>query len=386
LSLERLLREEIIMKRNSIIIFGLGELGGYTLEFLARVPNIPKIVAVDVREDWGVRKTNGAIVGASQFGLYPDIHFVNLDIFDVDKTTKLLKEVEPTIVFNAMVLQSWWVITKLPSEAHKAIDEAQFGPWFPMQFVPAYKLMQAVKRSGINTHVLNAGYPDLVNPALGKIGLAPTTGIGNIDNTLSQSRLVISKMFKVPLRSVTVYMVLHHFVNFYMTRYGSNGGAPFYLKVLIDDKERKINQEEFLANLTTMGKRPVGIANNPVVASSACKIIMGILLDTKELGHAPGPNGLPGGYPIKLSSEGVEVFVPEGLTLEKAIRINEEGQAFDGVESIEDDGSVVITDKSAEIFKKLLDFDCKVYKVEEVESKAKELDEKYREWAKAQKQ
>jgi len=135
------------MGPNSVLIVGLGELGGYVLEFLARVPNVPKIVAADIREDWGLRKTNSAIAGASQFGLYPDINFFELDAFDIDKTAKIVQQVQPTIIFNSMTLQSWWVISQLPQEAYKAIDEARYGPWYPMHFLPTYKLMQAVKKS-----------------------------------------------------------------------------------------------------------------------------------------------------------------------------------------------------------------------------------------------
>ena len=151
----------------------------------------------------------------------------------------------------------------------------------------------------------------------------------------------------------------------------------------MDDKDvtSKIDRDKFLAEVVTTGRRPGGTHAHPVVASSVCKIILGILFDTKELGHAPGPNGLPGGYPVKLSAGGVEVFLPEGLTLDEAIRINNEGQIFDGVESIEKDGTVVLTDKSAGIFKKLLDFDCKVYTIKDCEAKAKELDEKFKKWA-----
>jgi hypothetical protein len=370
------------MEQNSVMIFGLGELGGYVLEFLARVPNVPKIIATDIREDWGFRKVNSAIAGASQFGLYPDIEFIQLDAFDIDKTAKTLQEVRPTVLYNSVTLQSWWVITQLPQDAYKSIDEARYGPWYPMHFVPTYKLMQAVKKSRIKTHVVNAAFPDLVNPALGKIGMAPTVGIGNIDNLLCSSRIVAAKMFDVPLRTVTIYMVAPHFFSYYVSRFGNAGGAPYYLKVMIDDRDvtPKINRDEFLANVVTIGKRPGSVQANSVVASSVCKIILGILFDTKELGHAPGPNGLPGGYPIKLSADGVEVFLPEDLTLEEAVRINTEGQRFDGVEAIEDDGTVVITKKSADIFKELLDFDCEVYKVEECEDKAKELDEKFKKW------
>jgi hypothetical protein len=118
-----------------------------------------------------------------------------------------------------------------------------------------------------------------------------------------------------------------------------------------------------------------------VVASSVCRIIMGVLFDTKELGHSPGPNNLSRGYPIKLSAKGVEVFLPEDLPLEEAIKINNEAQVFDGVESVEEDGTVMITDQSAAIFKKLLDFDCKSHTVQGCEAKARELDEKFKRWA-----
>src|SRR5512139_3991837 len=77
-------RKEQEMGKPAIMIFGLGELGGYVLEFLARTPNMAKIVTVDVREDWGLRKTNSAIIGAAQANFYPDIEFRQGDIFDVE--------------------------------------------------------------------------------------------------------------------------------------------------------------------------------------------------------------------------------------------------------------------------------------------------------------
>lgn len=376
-------REVGSTSQNSVMIFGLGDLGGYVLEFLARVPNIPKIVTADINEEWGVRKTNSAIAGAFQFGLYPKIEFVQLDAFDIDRTAKVLKEIQPTIIYNSMTVQSWWVITQLPHDAYKAIDEARYAPWYPMHAVPAHKLMQAVKKSGIKTHVVNAAFPDLVNPALHKIGLSPTVGIGNVDNLVCSLRIIAGKMFNASLRAVAIYLVAPHFVSYYATRFGSVGGAPYYLKVMVDDQDvtSKIDRDKFFADVVTVGRRPGGTQGHPVVASSVCRIILGILFDTKELGHAPGPNGLPGGYPVKLSAGGVEVFLPEGLALDEAIRINNEGQIFEGVESVEENGTVVLTDKSASIFRKLLDFDCKVYTIKDCEAKAKELDEKFKKWA-----
>jgi hypothetical protein len=365
------------------MIMGLGDLGGHVLELLARIPHIPPIVTGDINEDWGYRKTNSAIAGASQFGLYPNIEFISVDVFDIAGTARILQDVQPSIIYNSMSLQSWWVITQLPQDAYKAIDEARYAPWYPMHFVPTYKLMQAVKKAGITTHVVNAAFPDVVNPVLQKIGLAPTVGIGNVDNIVCTLKVVAANALQVPLRSVDIFMVAPHFVSYYLARFGTTGGAPYYLKIMVDDRDvtQSIDIDTLFAQAVTVGRRPGGIHAHPVVASSVTKIITGILFDTNELGHAPGPNGLPGGYPIRLSARGVDLFLPEGLTREEAVEINNKAQVYDGVETIEGNGTVVLTDKAAGIFKQLLDFDCKIYSVRDTEVKARELDDKFNKWA-----
>ena len=100
---------------------------------------------------------------------------------------------------------------------------------------------------------------------------------------------------------------------------------------------------------------------------------MAILFDTGEIVHAPGPEGLPGGYPVRLSAEGAEVVLPDGITKEEAIKINEEAQKYDGIEKINEDGTVVCTDHAAQIMKEVFDYDCKELKLDECEGKAKEL-------------
>jgi hypothetical protein len=91
------------------------------------------------------------------------------------------------------------------------------------------------------------------------------------------------------------------------------------------------------------------------------------------LSHAPGPEGLVGGYPVHINKDGAKVFIPEGMTREKAIQINEEAQKWDGIEKIKEDGTVVFTDEAYKTFKDLLGYDCKEMKVEEIEMRAKEL-------------
>lgn len=61
-------------EKEKIMLIGIGELGGIVLEYLSRIPGIPDIVTADSNKDWGFRKTNSAILGASYMGLHPDQH------------------------------------------------------------------------------------------------------------------------------------------------------------------------------------------------------------------------------------------------------------------------------------------------------------------------
>ena len=65
--------------RPSIMLIGLGDLGGHVLEMLVRVPGWRRIITADVNEEWGYRKTNLAAFGAAQLGYYPALEFTGID-------------------------------------------------------------------------------------------------------------------------------------------------------------------------------------------------------------------------------------------------------------------------------------------------------------------
>lgn len=127
--------------------------------------------------------------------------------------------------------------------------------------------------------------------------------------------------------------------------------------------------------------RPAGRHGQFVVAGSCLKNIMAIFNDTKELSHAPGPQGLEGGYPVRLSRKGAEVVLPGGMTLEEARAINLQAQKYDGINDIRDNGDVVITEEAYITFKEVLNVDCKTITVEDSYEQAMELRKKFNEFA-----
>lgn len=368
------------MGEKKVMIIGLGHLGTYALEFLVRTPGIDSIFTAGINREEGLSRTTIAILGAAQMGFYPHVEFFPLDLNNIDEVTSILKRVSPDVILSCVTLQSWWVILEMPSDIYKKLEVvAGLGPWLPMQVTLNYKLMQAVKRAGIKTHVIVASFPDAVCPILGKVGLAPTIGLGNIDNFIPEIRKIVGEKMGIPMRNISVYLIASHALRSTM-KLGMKS-IPYFLKIFAEGKDvtERFDLDQLLFNAVNLMGR---WQSDSKVASSGVKNALAILNNTGEITHSPGPHGLPGGYPVRLSSKGAEVVLPEGIGMEEAIRINEGGQKYDGIEKIEDDGTVICTEEAVKLMKELFGYDCRRIGVGEMEEKAKELSSLYREYVK----
>ena len=373
-------------EKEKIMLVGIGELGGIVLEYLCRIPGICDIITADYNEDWGIRKTNSAILGASYMGLYPSITFHHLDVLDIGKTAEVLREINPVIIYNGTTLQSWWVVNELPPDVNAKLyrEKCGLGPWESMHLALTSKLMKAVEMSGIETCVINTSFPDVTNPSLDRVGLAPTVGIGNMDLIVPYIKKATAEMLNVPMSNVGVEMVAHHYHCYAWCRAGAGSEVPHYLKVFVgreDVTDRLGDRKQFVAELAKRGMRPGGRHGQFVVAGSSVRNIMAILNNTGELTHAPGPQGLEGGYPVRLSRKGAEVVPPKDMTLEDARALMLEAQQYDGIQEIRDNGDVVVTDEAYETFKEMLNVDSRVITIEDSYEQAMELRAKFEEFA-----
>ena len=374
---------------NKVMIVGLGSVGYAVLEILSRNPILSewvKIIGASVTQDKGQRRVNLAVAIAEELGLHPDIEFVNLNLLDVDSTAETLRKFAPDLIFQVAALQHWWLLEYLPEDERRKLAQAEHGPWLPMHITLPYNLMQAINKAGINPCVVNAPFPDVVCPALAQIGMAPTVGIGNLAEVTPLIKMMVSKRLGVPIRDVTVRMVGSHYVSEYIEIEGNTGGAPYYLRIFLNGKDitQKIDPEQQLKregwdDIPKVPEDP--IMYNMLTAAIAVKAIRAILQDTREIVTAPGPNGLPGAYPVRLGRGIVEIVLPDDITLEEAIKINEEGNRLDGIEEIEEDGTIVITDKSHEVMRRVLGHDVKTFNVRDSQMVAGELGRAFRSYA-----
>jgi hypothetical protein len=221
-----------------------------------------------------------------------------------------------------------------------------------------------------------------VGPILDKVGLAPTIGIGNVANPVPAIRSSIAYRLQRPIKDVTVYFFAQHYVSHYLPRFGTTGDAPYYLKAVVDgeDVTAQLNIDEVFADVPTRFRRAGGRDGQILTASSAAAITLAMEADTGDMMHAPSPAGLPGGYPVQVNRNGGRVILPKGLTIEEAVRINEEGQRFDGIDRIDDKGTVHYAEKSVAIMKEMVGYDCSVMKLDESEERSREINQKFGEY------
>jgi hypothetical protein len=288
----------------------------------------------------------------------------------------------PELILTTATLQPWWLPDLLPPEQAAAVWSAGFGVWLPVHMKLTLDLMRALHAAGYAGVTLTAPFPDVINCVLGRLGLAPTCGVGNLDEIVPKVRLLTAERLGVPLEAVRVLLVAHHALEgpAYAEKGPSGETPPFWVRVECDgqDVTERVGAKELVLS-------PYPISPGPAIhfltAGSTVRLVRALLAPDSELLHAPGPHGLPGGYPVIAGNGRIEVAPLPGLALEEAIAINERSHRFDGIERIEPDGTVVFCAENADVLRRELGYECYRLPLDEVGSRAQELVAKFREYA-----
>jgi len=180
----------------------------------------------------------------------------------------------------------------------------------------------------------------------------------------------------VPVRDVVLSFIGSHA----LMAHGSQAGVPFFLKVYSGDRDitekydvNWLTQRQSRSERLEKEREAISTYSNHITAASAVKNILAILNDTNQYTLAPSPEGLIGGYPVRINARGAKAILPKELTLKQATKINEDAERFDGIEKIKADGTIVYTDKTYSAMKEL-GYDCKELPFDDIESRSKELE------------
>jgi hypothetical protein len=366
---------------HTMAVFGSGDVGEAVLRFSAADPGVSKLWALDLDERRAEVAVNEAAAIAAHRGRAPEVNWRTVDMTSREQIGEALTHIQPDVVVQTATLQSWWVLSQLPSEQYRRLAfEARFGPWLPLHLLPAMRLMEACAEVGIEVPVVNVAFPDVVNPVLGGLGLTPATGAGNSDLLHPGIRCLVARRFGVPVTDVDVRLLAHHnHVDLFWTgleEVEELNPSTFWLRVASggEDRTEEVDPSELLREAGRL--LPKGRAIAQRTASSAAKNALLLLGETRTRTHTSAPVGLVGGYDVCLSKAGVEILWPEPLSPDEAKAVNERAQVGDGVERIEDNGTVHFTEAAASVMHEVLGYDCKVLHPKDAEGRATELRER----------
>ena len=366
------------LRKHKLLLVGAGNLCLQILKILAP-KNAFEFVVLGRDEESTIRLCNLVALSCAQLGQYIAIKPVIADLTDIAKVTRVLREEAPDMLVNCASLQSWRVITELPKPAFEQLDQAQFGPWLPMHLTLMHGLMQAVKASGIAAITVNAAFPDAVNPILSRVGLAPDIGVGNVANLIPAVRCAIARLLECAPVDVQVRLYAQHFFSHYVPRGGLPPRASYRLLYEVTDRPvlPRLPAESVFSTVKSEFRRLGGIDGQFLTACSAVTVIEGLFSLTPVRVHAPGPQGLPGGYPVWLQEGQINVQFSAECPQDEAVRINTICQSQDGIDEIHCDGSVTYNPQCMAVMQAMLGYSKKTMSIEQSAEFAHELSSKY---------
>lgn len=250
---------------------------------------------------------------------------------------KKISKFAPKIVLQMSSPQSPWEFGDHNNKWSKLVNYAGFGLTVPLQSFVTLKVAKIIKNLKLQSLLVNACYPDLVNPLLKCLGYDVTCGVGNVSILAAAIRSRSEAYKKADLK-----ILGHHL---HLTK--RNNLPPDYNnpRIWVDNIHEE-SADQSLERIRNVKDQEL----NQLTGLISAQIIMALLNTYPTFYNLPGPNGLPGGYPAIVSSSGVVLNLPSAIGEDEAIAWNIECSKYDGA-SIDKNGFVRFNDLARDSLK-----------------------------------
>ena len=256
------------------------------------------------RMAWLARSTNArAFLFERQVRAFP--HAIRWE--SAEAIAESLTVLRPRLVVQAASVQSPRALDGSDTPWARMIRAAGgFGVTVVLQALLVSRMARAQAMSGVGGFLLNACYPDMANRVVALQDLAIHCGSGNIS---SIAAILSSELgFREAGRLRMLYQ--HQSPTDWRKPVADRRGIP--PRVWIDDEEMTDVYKRFADVIM-----PVDPGQS-IAGTTTVPMIYACLGWCDYRGHAPGPNGLPGGYPITIRDGVVALDLPPSLSAEAA--------------------------------------------------------------------
>jgi hypothetical protein len=316
-----------------VVIIGTGDMGERLAAGLAAGGRVRRLVLAG-RSSSALTAVAATLASTSDCLVEP----VQADAMRHDEVAELLARTKPDLVVQCAALRSPWALAGRDDAAARAVTAAGLGLRLPYQLPVVLSVMRAAKDAGYAGPAANLSFPDVTGPVLRRLGLAPTLGLGNAGMILRRVRAALRAAG--PETDLPLVRILGHHSQVYAVMQAQEPANPGErCRVYLGEDGQRDDALAYRAPALAPGLR-----YNAVTAAAAIPVLEALLPGSAPLRWSvPAPAGLAGGYPVLIANGGVTLDLPPGLTQQDAIAFNESMARGDGIERIDDDGTVHFT-------------------------------------------
>lgn len=248
----------------------------------------------------------------------------------------LLAELRPRVVANTASIQGGRNMAARPDGWTRLTQQAGLGISAALQARLSLDIAAAVATAAPQAAFVNCCYPDVVNPMIAAAGLSVASGIGNV--------AILAHAFAGQLGPGhgRIQLLAQHAALAAFRRPADQRGGQAPLRLWLDGQE----VADVFARFAAVKLTPAPALD--ISGASGVPLFVALALGKDWQGHVPGPNGLSGGYPVRLSNGTLRLDLPPGITEAEAIAWNTAFEAANGV-VVGKDGMVRFTGRVAEL-------------------------------------
>jgi hypothetical protein len=300
-----------------ILVFGTGSFAARIVLDIAATARRPVRVAISGRN---LERLNWLRVAANAraaiFGSAASFVGEPADLSGPDAGAEAISAYGPSVVVQAASLQASSVIATKGDAWSRLVAEGGLSATAVFQAVLSARVARAVPPG---CHFINCCFPDVVNGIIAAQGLPVTCGTGNVSILSSAFAGSLARPEPGALRVLAHYQCIGAFR---MPAASRRGPRP---RVWLDGVE----VEDVFARFADVKLTPEPAIE--ISGAAGVPLMLAIASRTPWRGHAPGPLGLPGGYPVAWEGAALALDLPSGLERHAAIAWNARFEAENGL-------------------------------------------------------
>ena len=322
-----------------VLVIGPGDMGARILAGLASTPGVHELVLAGVPAAAGDEAV-GMVRSTSDVAA----RFTAADCTDQAAVEELLADSKPDVIVQCASLMSPWALGARTDELAHAFASAGLAVTLPMQLPVVRAVMSAVRTSSFTGPVANLSYPDVTNGILGRLGLAPTIGLGNVTMQLLRVRGALRAQLGPGAELPLVRVIGHHNQVYPVMRAEPPLDPNDRVRVFLGEDGERADHLAYLGH-----PYAAGVVYNQVTAAACVEVVQALLPGAGATRiSAPAPFGLPGGYPVVIADGVISLDLPPGQELDEVSAWQAAIARYDGVDSIAPDSTVTFTERACE--------------------------------------